>query len=79
MKNVLENTLGMRVLVIENEIGTEGIDHDLLIPHTAVKEDIVLMNNGCICCTGKCHNALICCSTTVVNDDDDDGCTTSLI
>jgi G3E family GTPase len=41
----------MKILVIENEIGTEGIDHELLMQHT-VKEDIVLMNNGCICCNG---------------------------
>lgn len=27
-----------------------GIDHDLLVKHT-VKEDIILMNNGCVCCT----------------------------
>jgi len=50
VKNILSNTMGMKVLVIENEIGTEGIDHDLLLPHTQ-KEEIILMNNGCICCT----------------------------
>ena len=41
-----------KVLVIENEIGAEGIDHELLMKHT-VKEEIILMNNGCICCTGQ--------------------------
>jgi hypothetical protein len=51
VKNILENTVGMRVLVIENEIGAEGIDHELLMQHTA-KEEIILMNNGCVCCTG---------------------------
>jgi G3E family GTPase len=50
VKNILENTAGIRVLVIENEIGSEGIDHELLLKHTA-KEEIILMNNGCICCT----------------------------
>jgi G3E family GTPase len=49
VKRILNNTVGMKVLVIENEIGNEGIDHDLLMQHTA-KEEIVLMNNGCICC-----------------------------
>lgn len=52
IKRILNNTVGMKVMVIENEIGTEGIDHDLLMQHTA-KEEIVLMNNGCICCNGK--------------------------
>ncbi len=52
VKSLLSNTLGMKILVIENEIGTEGIDHDLLLQHTA-KEEIILMNNGCICCTGN--------------------------
>lgn len=50
VKKVLDNTAGIRVLVIENEVGLEGIDHDLLLQHTG-KEEIILMNNGCICCT----------------------------
>jgi len=50
VKRILHNTVGMKVLVIENEIGTEGIDHALLMQNTS-KEEIVLMNNGCICCT----------------------------
>lgn len=50
VKKVLDNTAGIRVLVIENEVGVEGIDHDLLLQHTG-KEEIILMNNGCICCT----------------------------
>lgn len=52
VKRILANTVGLKVLVIENEIGTEGVDHELLMQQTD-KEDIVLMNNGCICCTGK--------------------------
>ena len=31
IKNILQNTQGMRVLVIENEIGNESIDHELLL------------------------------------------------
>lgn len=50
VKNILGNTEGLKVLVIENEIGSEGIDHELLMQQTN-KEDIILMNNGCICCT----------------------------
>lgn len=52
VKNVLQNTVGMKVLVVENEIGAEGIDHELLMQQTG-KEEIILMNNGCVCCTGK--------------------------
>lgn len=52
VKNILQNTVGMKVLVIENEIGEEGIDHELLMQQTT-KEEIILMNNGCVCCTGK--------------------------
>ena len=51
VQNILKNTVGLRILVIENEIGEEGIDHELLLQNP--KEDIVLMNNGCICCTGS--------------------------
>ena len=50
IKRVLDNTVGIKVLVIENEIGAEGIDHELLLQHTD-KEEIILMNNGCVCCT----------------------------
>lgn len=50
VKHILNNTSGHKVLVIENEIGDEGVDHELLLQHTK-KENIILMNNGCICCT----------------------------
>lgn len=50
VKNILSNTDDLKVLVIENEIGEEGVDHQLLVQHTAA-ENIILMNNGCICCT----------------------------
>lgn len=59
VKKILTNTIGLKILVIENEIGTEGIDHQLLMKHTG-KEDIILMNNGCICCTGKFSELYLC-------------------
>lgn len=45
------------IIIIENEFGEEGIDHELLI-HS--KENIVQMNGGCICCSlrGDLLNAL---------------------
>lgn len=51
LQHILTNTAGLKILVIENEIGEQGVDHELLMKHAA-KEDIILMNNGCICCTG---------------------------
>lgn len=48
IQHILENTIGLKILVIENEIGEEGIDHELLLQNP--NEDIILMNNGCICC-----------------------------
>jgi len=42
-------TQGKRILVVENEIGEEGIDNDLVVRDG--KEEIVLMSNGCVCCT----------------------------
>jgi molybdopterin-guanine dinucleotide biosynthesis protein len=50
IKHLLSNTIGMKILVIENEIGQEGIDHELLLKQTG-KEQIILLNNGCVCCT----------------------------
>jgi G3E family GTPase len=38
-----------RIAVIENEFGEEGVDNDLLV--SGGQEQIVEMNNGCICCT----------------------------
>jgi len=40
----------MRILVIENEVGSEDIDSQLLVQQTE-QEDIILLNNGCVCCT----------------------------
>jgi G3E family GTPase len=50
VKHILSNTIGMKVLVIENEVGEQGIDHDLLLQY-AGKEEIILLKNGCVCCT----------------------------
>ena len=50
VKRMLENKRGLKILVIENEVGDIGIDHKLLMQQTE-KEDVILLNNGCICCT----------------------------
>ena len=50
VNHLLGNTVGLRILVVENEVGQEGIDHELLLQQTK-KEQIILMNNGCVCCS----------------------------
>ncbi len=49
LKRVLSEAHGQKIAVIENEFGEENIDSDILV--TESKEQIVQMNNGCICCT----------------------------
>lgn len=48
LNRILSEDHGHRIAVIENEFGEEGVDNDLLIQG---EEQIVEMNNGCICCT----------------------------
>jgi G3E family GTPase len=48
LNRILHEQHGQRIAVIENEFGEAGIDGDLLIQG---EEQIVEMNNGCICCT----------------------------
>lgn len=49
LNRILKEQHGRRIAVIENEFGEAGIDNDLLIGGT--REQIVEMNNGCLCCT----------------------------
>jgi G3E family GTPase len=49
LKRILSEQHGHRIAVIENEFGEEGIDNELLVQDR--NEQIVEMNNGCICCT----------------------------
>ncbi|CAM8645077.1 COG0523 Putative GTPases (G3E family) [Comamonadaceae bacterium] len=46
---ILKQPHGHRIAVIENEFGEAGIDNELLVQEPG--EQIVEMNNGCICCT----------------------------
>src|SRR5262245_21338524 len=48
LNRILTADHGRRIAVIVNEFGEVGIDHDLLI---SSDQQIVQMNNGCICCT----------------------------
>jgi len=49
LNRILKEQHGQRIAVIENEFGEAGIDNELLVQD--VGEQIVEMNNGCICCT----------------------------
>jgi G3E family GTPase len=49
LNHILTQEHGHRIAVIENEYGPEGVDHELLFTET--REQIVEMNNGCLCCT----------------------------
>jgi G3E family GTPase len=49
LKRVLTESHGQKIAVIENEFGEENIDNDILVAES--KEQIIQMNNGCVCCT----------------------------
>ena len=49
LKRVLTEAHGQKIAVIENEFGEENIDNDILV--SDVTENIIQMNNGCVCCT----------------------------
>jgi G3E family GTPase len=42
---------GHKIAVIENEFGKIGIDEDLVEENISAKEDIISLDNGCVCCT----------------------------
>jgi len=48
LNRILREPHGQRIAVIENEFGEIGIDNELLVQD---RDQIVEMNNGCICCT----------------------------
>lgn len=49
VNRVLHEAHGSRIAVIENELGEEGIDGEILLQDSG--DRIVEMMNGCICCT----------------------------
>ena len=49
LNQILQGQHGLRIAVIENEFGQENIDNEILVQDN--QEQIVEMNNGCICCT----------------------------
>ncbi|CAK9060627.1 unnamed protein product [Durusdinium trenchii] len=52
LNQILKEFHGKRIAVIENEFGEVGIDDSLIEGSSmAMEENIIEMNNGCICCT----------------------------
>jgi len=49
LNRILTERHGERIAIIENEFGEAGIDNEILVQNR--EEQIVEMNNGCICCT----------------------------
>jgi G3E family GTPase len=49
LNRILQEQHGHKIAVIENEFGQKNIDNEILVQDST--EQIVEMNNGCICCT----------------------------
>ncbi len=49
LKRVLTEVHGQKIAVIENEFGEENIDNEILVQ--ASGEQIIQLNNGCVCCS----------------------------
>ncbi len=50
LNRVLQDSANKRALVIINEFGSIGLDHDL-VAHADVDSGVVELFNGCLCCT----------------------------
>ena len=48
LNHILRNQVGIKTAVLVNEFGEIGIDNELIIESS---EDMIELNNGCICCT----------------------------
>ena len=49
LKRVLTEAHGQKIAVIENEFGDENIDNEILVRESG--EQIIQLNNGCVCCS----------------------------
>ncbi|MBL0142824.1 MAG: GTP-binding protein [Betaproteobacteria bacterium] len=49
LNRILTEQHGERIAVIENEFGETGVDNEILVEDR--EEQIIEMNNGCLCCT----------------------------
>eukprot|EP00850_Spirogloea_muscicola_P019882 SM000201S05938 [mRNA] locus=s201:122037:125201:- [translate_table: standard] len=51
LNHVLTAEHGKRIAVIENEFGEVDIDGSLVAAQRSGTEDVIMLNNGCLCCT----------------------------
>ncbi|KAL6578684.1 hypothetical protein OROMI_008900 [Orobanche minor] len=51
LNHILTSQHGKRIAVIENEFGEVDIDSSLVASHSSSNDDIIMVNNGCLCCT----------------------------
>jgi hypothetical protein len=54
IRNMLMNAEGRKIALIINEFGDLGVDGDVLKgcgAEACTEDDIIELNNGCICCT----------------------------
>ena len=51
LNHILTADHGKRIAVVENEFGDIGIDDALVVSRQRSDDDIVVLLNGCICCT----------------------------
>ena len=49
LNRILNEQHGHRIAVIENEFGEAGVDNEILVQ--GGEDQIIEMNNGCVCCT----------------------------
>eukprot|EP00392_Amoebophrya_sp_AT5.2_P000501 g502.t1 len=51
LNHILTENHGFKYAVIENEFGEIGIDTDLVQRKESLAEEVISMDNGCLCCT----------------------------
>lgn len=51
IRNLIQHANGRRLAVIVNEFGEMGIDGELIKSCCSNEEDVLELNNGCLCCT----------------------------
>jgi len=51
LNRILAEDHGKKLVVVENEFGKVGIDGSLVKKKLDTKEEIIEMNNGCLCCS----------------------------
>lgn len=51
LNRILRENHGKRIAVIENEFGDVDIDSELVAAESSGSENVLMLNNGCLCCT----------------------------